>query len=798
MKKRILLLLLLFSKSGVAQEHVSIQIHVLSDISKRPIPNCIIQLLPIDSTRLTDSTGKAIFTNIPSGRYHCFVQKEGFKSVITETILIQSQKATFYTLFLTENAVQLPTLLVTSTPLLVSNESTNPLAYVSSRSFTAEETDRIPVGLQDPARAALSYSGVQGGRNDLENPIIVRGNSPFGVSWRIEGIDVPNPNHFAKHGAAGGGLSVFSAQVIGRSDFFSGAMPAEFGNALSASFDIKLREGDKQNVHSTMRTSVLGIDIGAEGPIKKNKSSFLVNYRYSTLGLLNWITFYLADTRKINTFSDFSFHLVSHARSGNSQTAIFGVTGKSFDRAYPEENTENRRVGEIDDWEDRTRLSNVSVLGLTHRRTLSTRSSVHAVLAYTRSDIRRWSDTLSATNDRFRYNVENYVDTRLVSNVAVLYKLNSIFKLKAGIQTQFIFFDFFKNVYPKRALDNEQIRTNGLLIWANGKGQTLVSNMYFTTESVLFKKLYLSAGLHHQFFFFNQKGSLEPRFAFKFSPTSRQIVAVSWGIHSQILPLSTYFVTKRDEKEKGIISYTYPNRSLAFPRSEHLVLSYRFMLPKQFKLSFEAYQQNLQRVLVQTDVKSSYWMLNYADGYPEVTNLEASGKGMNRGLDITLEKLFYEKYFLIFTGSLNAAKFQTFAGDWFHSAFSDRFGSAWTAGREFSRKQGRVLQTGLRFLYNGGFRYTEPDVLLSNLYGSYYPDYYKTNVSYVPAYRRIDMRISYRFQTQKSSGQFALDIQNLTNYANFSRVTYNFVRQEIDFQRKGTGLTPILSFTYQF
>lgn len=759
--------------------------------------DCTVQLYPTLQTRHSDSTGRCVFSDIPFGRYFVVARKDGYKATVSESMLIESERVYHVPMFLSEATIQLPTLQVFGQAQLTANEPHNPFAFLSARSFTPEETDRYPVALQDPARAALSFAGVQGGRNDLENPIIVRGNSPFGVSWRIEGVDVPNPNHFAKHGASGGGVSIFSSYVTGKSDFYSGAMPAEFGNALSASFDMKLREGNDQHTNYRFRSSFIGVDVSAEGPIQKSKSSFLLNYRYSTLGMLQWLLFYIADNRKINTFSDFSFHVSSKGKSTRNQTSFWGVSGKSLDRALPLQPPLERTMGEIDDWEDRIRRSATHILGLVHRRHPSHNSNLTYSLAYTQSTIRRTSDTLSMKNERFRYNSERYIDHRLIGQISVIQKIGTRTTFKSGIQWQGMYFDFNKEVLPKKWAFYPDSPKNLGLWWFNGKGVSSLLNAYFTVLYRLSDRLHMQAGGHYMHFFFNQSKSLEPRIALKFTPLPTHIVAISYGQHAQLLPLSTYFVSERTNQENGSM-YRYPNQTLPFPKSTHWVLSHRFLLKNQLKLTTEVYYQTQSRVLVQTERENPFWMLNYSDGYPEATNLSATGRGYTQGVDFTIEKIFLKNFYFLATGSIAKARFQDFSGRQFPTQFDDRFSSAFTLGREIPIGENKRWQFGLRGLLNGGVRYSPPNLEKTNQLSLFIPDYDQFNSLWAPNYRRLDGRVSFFLQNKNRTHQWALDVQNVTHHQNISRIQYNPVLQQIQFIRKGSGLTPILSYQISF
>lgn len=150
-----------------------------------------------------------------------------------------------------------------------------------------------------------SFAGIinEGSGN---NDIIVRGNNPRFIQWRLEDIEIPNPNHFAIEGLTGGPINALNSQMLANSSFYSGAFASQYGNALSGIFDMKLRKGNDEKQEYSFSLGVLGLDFTAEGPIsRKNKSSYLVNYRYSTLSLLDDIG--LVDFGGVPRYQDLSF-----------------------------------------------------------------------------------------------------------------------------------------------------------------------------------------------------------------------------------------------------------------------------------------------------------------------------------------------------------------------------------------------------------------------------------------------------------------------------------------------------------
>ncbi|MEY4905441.1 MAG: hypothetical protein RLZZ292_3256, partial [Bacteroidota bacterium] len=395
------------------QKTQSIRGMVTDNDSHQPLIGASIVLKnsnPIVGTT-SDAEGHFVLPKISVGRQALEVSYIGYETVLTEEFIVTTAKELLINVELNENAHSIGGVEITYKNN--HNAPINELAVVSTRSFSVEETDRIAASVNDPGRMALSYPGVAQGRDDTENDIIIRGNSSFGMLWRLEGIDIPNPNHFARPGTSGGGITVFSAQLLSRSDFSTGGMPAEYGNAISGAMDIHFRKGNKEKRENRVKIGLLGLDFATEGPIKKERSSYLVNYRYSTLGLLNSMGFHLVGERVSNDFQDLSFNLSLDSKDKRNLWTVFGLGGISKERYTPVVNPLEREYGKGNQWEDRQQSSDMGAVGVTYTRLIDDKSHLKWVIAAMGSHIYRVFDTLNVKDERYRYNTQQYYDTRI-------------------------------------------------------------------------------------------------------------------------------------------------------------------------------------------------------------------------------------------------------------------------------------------------------------------------------------------------------------------------------------------------
>lgn len=758
---------------------------VRDKVSKQLLIGATVEVLGSDQATVTDVNGAFLLEKVKVGRVNLRVQYLGYEPLTQEDILLQSTKEASLELELSEGQINIDQVTVSASKHAF--EAVNPSSVVSTRSFTAEETERIPAGVNDPGRVALSYPGVQRGENDTENQIVVRGNSPSGILWRLEGIDIPNPNHFAIIGSSGGGITVFSAQLLARSDFSTGGFAAEYGNAFSGAFDIHFRQGNFFTSSNRFRLSLLGIDFSREGPIQKGRSSYLVNYRYSTLGLLNSFGLYLVGERVSNQFQDLSFNLVFKSKNNKSTHTVFGIGGLSKEHYIPVENPAERVAGVSNHWEDRIHPANMGALGWTWTYLPDDKSYLKTAVALVGSKIERMRDTLNREDVRYRYDTQKYLDSRLVTSITYNRKLNPQTIYKTGLIFNQIWFDFFKSTRARNNTSN--INQTEFNTSVEGSGNTQQFQHYGQLQYQFAEKWALNGGYHFLHLFANNTASLEPRLSLEYKPTSNMRISLSQGWYSRALPLMAYYFTDT--------LGNYLNKDLKLLKAQHTILAWHLYTQQKMRIILEAYYQRLSNVPIRPDVNATYWMLNESDAFPE-QDVVSKGKGTNYGIDAAVEKLFSNSYYFLLNGSLLKGTFQALDGRKYNTRFNTVFSSSFTFGKEFPLNKGRIFQVGGRYLLNGGFRYTPHDPEKSAFSGRYVQLKGADFAEQVPAYQRLDLRLAYRFNSKKVAGVVNLDVQNTLNRLNPSRVGYDAVRNETYVVWDGSGVVPVLGVTVDF
>ena len=803
MKKRLLIVIAtflccIFSFTAFSQTQ-NIRGIVKDKDTKQPVGSA---LLSIDDGSsgigaYSNEDGTFILENVPLGRHVVNCQLVGYQNYRSEAFIISSNKEIFIEIEL-GSGVDMEEVEITDTRLDY-NAPLNESAVVSARSFSVEETERMPAGVNDMGRMALSFPGVSQGRDDTENDIIIRGNSSFGMLWRLEGIDIPNPNHFARPGTSGGGITVFSAQLLGRSDFFSGGMPAEYGNALSGAFDVHFKKGNKYDREYRAKIGILGLDFATEGPIKRERSSYIFNYRYSTLGLLNSAGLHLLGERISNDFQDFSFNVSMDSKDKKHLFTIFGMGGLSTEHYEPVTDFNERDSSIANHWEDRYRISNLGIVGATYTWLIDEKSFLKAAIVSNNSVIDWKYDTIGlADSERFRYNTERYQDNRISTSLNYNRKVSEHFKYKIGMMNHNINFDFFKETAPRTSTSD--ITELNSEISLSGSGFTSTVQTYAQGTYQPDTRQTINFGLHALYLGLNNTAAIDPRLSYQFKINEQHTLGLAVGKHSQMLPLAAYFYAENDTTN-GEITVNRPNADMKYINSWHTVLSYSFLTKSQIKFVTEFYYQSLNNVPISVDnngVNSNYWMLNDQQSFAffETTS---GGTGRNYGVDLVVEKFFSNKTYFLFTGSLFESKYTPIDGLERNTKFGTRWSSSYTLGREFEFKKARTLQVGARLLYNGGFRYSPHDPVASAAAGRYIQLAGAEWSGQVPAYMRVDARIAYRYNAKRFSGAISLDVQNLTSRRNINAVSYDATTNElVNRNYPGGDFIPVLAFQFDF
>ena len=651
-------------------------------------------------------------------------------------------------------------------------ETINKMVSVSARSFSIDESKRYAGSLNDVSRMAQNFAGARGG-NDTRNDVIIRGNSPTGVLYRMEGIDIPNPNHFARFGTTGGPISMLNNNVLANSDFLTGAFPAEYGNASAGVFDLTLRNGNAGKHEFMYQIGFNGAELLAEGPLyRKSRASYLVSYRFNDLTFFNKIGLSIG-TNAVPRYQDLTFKFNFPHKKG--VTSIFGIGGLSHIDILAKEADEGD-VYALDN-SNTFYQSNVGIAGIKHRQRLGKKSFVNITSALQTGINTILNDTVDVD---FENPFTTYGSNSKISkwsNTAYLnYKINSKHVIKGGVQTDAYILNLLDTIYFRPVNDYITLR--------NFKGNTFLLQPYVQYQWRISKRFQVNSGIHYQLLTLDNQQNLEPRLGAVFNLTEKDRLTAGYGFHSQMQPIELYYIEQLVNSEIKL-----PNMGLDFAKSNHFVIGYQRFFKWGVQAKIEAYYQSLFDIVVEKD-SSVFSMANYGSAFVEdyPNNSVNNGTGRNYGIDITIEKFLDKGFYFLLTSSLYQSFYTPSNGVEYPTAFNGGYTFNALAGYAYEFKKAKKGQNILTFDFkvtrNGGGRYTKILLEESIAANAEVRDYTNAFSQQFPDYFRADIRVGFKRIGKKITQEWAIDMQNITNKENI------FFQ---DFNAKSKGI----STTYQ-
>jgi hypothetical protein len=773
---------LLFFLSGIlaqAQYKQQIRGTVVDMVLQKPLPGATVALPSLQLITTTDEEGLFRFKELPIGSYPVSITYTGFKPVSLENIIISSGKETVLTISM-EALVKIENEVVV-TANSKRNKPLNDMSAVSARAFTVEETQRYAAAVNDPLRMAAAFPGVLA-VDDGGNSIIIRGNSPTGLLWKMEGMDIPNPNHFSQAGNTGGGISILSAQLLANSDFVTAAFAAEYGNALSGVFDLKLRRGNNEKREYTLQAGVLGLDAALEGPFsKKYKGSYLVDYRYSTLTLLNAVGV-LPSGGSVTNFQDLSYNFYLPTKKLGNFT-VFGFGGLSNDNRDIEKDSTAWK--EKSDRYPYRFISNTSMTGVTHTILLGSRINLRtsAGISYTKNGYDE--DYIENDYSISKNHSNNYIVRKWLFNSTMNYRFSNRLQLRAGFIGNLIYFNYYR---LSAEHEGEPLEER-----INTKGNTATQQVFAQLQYKASNDITVNAGMHWLQLSLNNSSALEPRVSAKWNITNKTSLSVGYGLHSQLQIWGVYFA--RQKNADG--SYSMPNKELGFTRSNHYVVSLSHRLAKNMLLKTELYYQQLFNVPVSTKDSSTFSTLNIIDGYV-LDPMVNKGTGRNYGIEVSLERYLHNNVYFMLSNSIYQSKYTALDGIERNTRFNGNYTVTLIGGKDFvSANKRKTFGVNIKTIYAGGLKTTPVDFAQSQSKGYTVFDEYHANTLTNPNYFRADLRLSIKWNRKNFTSTLSLDIQNLTNRLNVYNQYYNDETNAIEYNYQ-TGMIPILNYKIEF
>lgn len=764
----------------LAQGHTqSVRGTIVDGDTRQPLIGATVVLLDSDPLigTTTDLDGRFTLQHVPVGRIALQVRMLGYDEQTLANLLVNSAKELVLDVKMQESLTQLQEVVISGKK--GHGEVRNDMAVMSARKISVEETSRIAGGINDPSRMVSTFPGVANDPSG-DNTIIVRGNSPKGVLWRLEGMEIPNPNHFSDDGATGGPINVLNSDVIDNSDFYTGAFSAEYGNVTSAVFDMKLRDGNDRRREYTLKVGVLGTDLTAEGPITGVLGgSYLANYRYSSLALLDGAG--IVDFQGVPKYQDAAFKVKLPA--GKTGTfSLFGLGGRSSiaqeDKGVNGDTTFTRTAFG----------SRMGIVGVTHTKLISENNFLYTTfsLSGNGSETDHYATDAPGETDLRQRHVDDLRrwTWRLTSTLNT--RISAAHKLRSGV---IVSQDRFRMLVDSWNVEDQRMDRQ-----LDREGDATTLQAFSSWKWRLNEQLSITSGVHVLHYALNKATSVEPRAAMRYQMDASRAITLGAGLHSRTENVMTY--QAQDVDADGRVFQ--PNRDLGLSRAAHAVLGYEQMITEDIQFKAEAYYQRLYGQPVENDPASAFWLGNY-DGWFTTKPLVNEGDGYNAGLELGLEKFFTRDWHALATVSLFDSKYRAMDGVWRNSRYNLGAVANALAGREWKlggEGKDKVLLTGIRYSVMGGQWRTPIDLEASISAGTHKEGSDPWSVKGDPIHK-VDMVVAYRVGRARVSHEVKADVQNILNAQTPVYEYYNNRTQRIETIDQ-LAMLPVLQYTLRF
>lgn len=788
MKKILLTLFMLACVNAFAQQ--TIRGTITDKQSKSPLFGVVVML--VDSTgkigTTTDEFGEFRLSPVPLGRQTIKFVYMGYAQVVQSNILVQQGKESFLTLEMEEEIIEINEVVVKANA--DKTQSLNEMATNSTRQFSVEETSRYAGSLNDPSRMAANFAGVSGA-NDGRNDIVIRGNSPIGLLWRLDGMPIPNPNHFSASGTTGGPISMLNYNLLANSDFMTSAFPAEYGNAVSGVFDLNMRTGNNKKREHLVQVGFNGFEAGTEGYFsKKSRASYLINYRYSTLGVFQALGMNIGTGTAVPQYQDASFKVdVPIGKKGRLQ--FFGVGGVSYIELLDSKQDTTKKDENLygNGGFDQYFRSNTGMLGTTYSYFFNANTSLKLGLIASGSLGRFRSDSLNVKTFQTYNNFDlNTLDTRQTFTAQINRKISVRNSLHFGTYISRIGYNTQSNYY--------EITQNRWRKLKDAHDAAYLTEVFGQVKHKFNTKLTMNAGLHAQYFNLGNAFAIEPRIGIKYQLRNNQALSMATGIHSQVQPMTVY----AGQTRLADGSYAKTNTNLGFTKAYHAVLGYDVSFLNSWRVKLETYVQLLRNVPVETR-STSFSMLNVgADFYiDDRDSLVNKGKGINYGVELTLEKFLSKGFYTLMTTSLYQSKYEGSDGVMRNTAFNGNYVVNLLIGKEFKFNSRSSFLVDYKMAISGGKRYNPIDLKKSKEQQQTVFDDSKPYVNQREMYFRPDIKLTYRRGSKngKFTQELGISLQNFINHKNIFTESYDKTNDKIVKQYQ-QGFLPIPQYRIIF
>ena len=731
-------------------------------ITGEPLIGATVKIVELENAAaIADIDGKYQINLSKGGRYTIEANYVGYEPSVTKEILISGAKEVVLDITLRENSTELKEVVVR--PRVNKEATVNPTVLTGGVMLSMEEASRFAGGYNDPARLVMSFAGVSGEADG--SGLSIHGNAPERMQYRIEGVEVFTPNHFNDLWNAGYGLvSALNSNVIGNSDFFTSTFNANYNNALSGVFDVKMRPGNNTKYENILQIGTVSEELTLEGPIsRKHNSSYIVNYRYGFTSLVDKLG--LVDTDGSHmSFQDFSWKL----NFPTKRAGTFSVFGLGFIDTNWDERMKIKDTHSAYDASDSDSKLAQLLAGVSHKILLGNKWTWRSTLAYNMQHIkdneyyyglkRDENDVLiypleyEEPEQKYLFSKQKINEDRIIFNTELSKQVNDKWLTQFGGEYSHRFFNL---VY--RSADRLYAPVETMKDITNMKDDTGLASVFWQNLYKFNDHLSATAGISANYFLYSKKYSVEPRVSMKWDPNEKNSFALGYGLHSMVEKLDAYFY--RDDDGKLV------NKDLGLTKAHHFQATYMYKFNSNLTLRANAYYQYGFNTPVGID-GSTYCVTNRYFNFTDEP-LVNKGNTRNYGADITLEHYMSHGFFGQTNISLYRSQYRGVDKVWRNQMYDRRFmfkilgGKEWIIGKN-------VLNVSAKYSIQGGLRYTPIDVdqMNANIDAGIVNDepIYKDNEAFTKHFKPtgiVDLTVSYKINKKRVSHTIAFEGLNI-------------------------------------
>lgn len=729
--------------------------------TKAPLIGANVVILNTSLGAATDSDGSYVIMDVPVGNYSLQFHYLGYETLTKTDVIVRSQRITRMDAALKISTIQANAVVVTSGYFAQTDDQP-----VSSTNFSREEIRRAPGSAGDVSRIIMALPGIAK-VNDQTNSLIVRGGSPVENGFYIDNIEIPNINHFPTQGASGGPIGLTNVDLIKDVNFQTGGFSSAYGDKLSSIMDITFREGNRDEFDAQFDLNFAGFGGVAEGPLFKQKGSWLFSARRSFLDLL--VNAIDIGTSVAPGYGDYQGKLVYDINPGH-QLTLLGVWGDDHNNPDLETAIENDMIfyGNQDIYE---RTSGINWRALWHKTGYSNTSIAYTSTKF-KEDFFETNTGLHLVKNRSH---EQILKFRNVNH----FRLNRTNSIEFGVEAK-RFITNYDNFYAEftDALGNA---TPALILNDNIRANKFGAFVNYISQPI--PRLTTTLGVRTDYFSYNEKNNVSPRLALSYQLSDRTAIKASTGVFYQDLPLI-------------LLSQNEKNRDLKRPRAIHYIFGLDYLLTEDTKITLELYQKDYKNFPLDPTQPALFLIdeLFYRDGFfLNHKVLNNNGKAFSRGVEMMLQKKLAKNFYGLASAAYFRTKYKTGDNVWRNRVFDNRL----ILSAEGGYKPNSKWEFSLRWIYAGGAPHTPFDIAASQTLRRAVLDVNRINEARYPDYHSMNVRFDRRFYFRGSNLVSYLSVWNAYNRKNIATYFWNENEQKEDVIYQWT-LLPIFGLEFEF